>query len=85
MVIEMNAEIRKVLSKYVVGELPEPPPLLPKTAFGEVTMKAMGSIFDVLKVVSNPPGGVKLDWPIPMERLRQVSISMFEFRLELTA
>jgi beta-galactosidase len=66
-------EIRKVLSKYVVGELPEPPPLPPRTAYGEVTMKAMGSIFDVLKVVSNPPGGVLLEWPVPMERLRQSS------------
>lgn len=70
--LSSNAEIRKVLSKYVVGELPEPPPLPPRTAYGEVTMKAMGSIFDVLKVVSTPPGGIKLEWPVPMERLRQV-------------
>jgi beta-galactosidase len=66
-------EIRKVVSKYVKGDLPEPPPLPPRTAYGEVTMKAMGSIFDVLKFVSNPPSGIKLEWPVPMERLRQGS------------
>lgn len=66
-------EIRKVLSKYVEGELPEPPPLPERTAYGEVMMKAMGSLFDVLKLVSTPPGGVKLEWPVPMEHLRQGS------------
>lgn len=66
-------EIRKVMSKYVGGELPEPPPLPQRTAYGEVTMTAMGSIFDVLDVVSSPPAGVKLEWPVPMEHLRQGS------------
>ncbi|KAG0618989.1 hypothetical protein M758_4G107400 [Ceratodon purpureus] len=66
-------EIRKVLSKFVEGELPEPPPLPQRTAYGEVTMKAMGSLFDVLKVVSTPPAGIKLEWPVPMEHLRQGS------------
>lgn len=63
-----------MLSKYVMGELPEPPPLPQRTAYGEVTMKAMGSLFEILHVVSTPPGGVKLEWPVPMEHLRQVNI-----------
>ena len=62
-----------MLSKYVDRELPEPPPLPERTAYGEVMMKAMGSLFDVLKLVSTPPGGVKLEWPVPMEHLRQGS------------
>lgn len=66
------AEIRKVLSKYVGRELPDPPPLPQRTAYGEVTMTKMGSLFDVLDVIGNPPGGVKLEWPVPMEHLRQV-------------
>ncbi|XP_024366649.1 beta-galactosidase 8 isoform X2 [Physcomitrium patens] len=66
-------EIRNVLSKYAAGRLPDPPPLPQRTAYGEVTMKAMGSLFDVLKVVSTPPGGMKLEWPMPMEQLRQGS------------
>ncbi|XP_024391884.1 beta-galactosidase 17 isoform X2 [Physcomitrium patens] len=66
-------EIRKVLSKYVGRELPDPPPLPQRTAYGEVTMTKMGSLFDVLDVIGNPPGGVKLEWPVPMEHLRQAS------------
>lgn len=74
-----------MLRKYVVGELPEPPPLPPRTAYGEVTMKAMGSIFDVLKVVSNPPGGILLEWPVPMERLRQVIADLILYRMILSS
>ena len=67
-----------MISKYVGGELPEPPPLPQRTAYGEVTMTAIGSIFDVLDVVSSPPAGVKLEWPVPMEHLRQVHIFCLE-------
>lgn len=76
--LNWGAEIRNVLSKYAAGRLPDPPPLPQRTAYGEVTMKAMGSLFDVLKVVSTPPGGMKLEWPMPMEQLRQVIVIYLE-------
>ena len=67
-----------MISKYVRGELPEPPPLPQRTAYGEVTMTAMGSLFDVLNFDNTPPAGMRLEWPVPMEHFRQVHIFCLE-------
>lgn len=72
MLIIMDAAIRKVLSKYVVGALPEPPPVIQRMAYGAVTMSIMGSLFDMLKLVTQPPEGIRMEWPVPMEELQQV-------------
>lgn len=53
-------------------KLPEPPPLPQRTAYGEVTMTTMESLFDILEFVSTPPAGIELKWPVPMEHLGQV-------------
>ncbi|KAG0588316.1 hypothetical protein KC19_2G233900 [Ceratodon purpureus] len=65
-------EIRKVISKYVDGELSEPPSLPLRIAYGEVTVRAMGSVFDLLDFISTPVD-MKLEWPVPMEQLKQGS------------
>lgn len=65
-----SAEIRKVLSKYVGAKLPDPPPLPQRTAYGSIPMTAIGSLFDLLHLVSN--ASTKSKWPVPMEHLRQV-------------
>jgi len=62
----------------VGAKLPDPPPLPQRTAYGEVTMTAVGSLFDVLEFVSSPPAGIKLNWPVPMEHLRQVNTFCLE-------
>lgn len=67
------AAIRTVLSKYANGALPEPPPLPERIAYGEVTMLTIGSLFDILEHVSQPSRGIRMEWPLPMEQVKQVS------------
>jgi beta-galactosidase len=65
--------IRTVLSKYANGTLPEPPPLPERIAYGEVTMLTIGSLFDILEHVSQPSRGIRMEWPLPMEQVKQAS------------
>jgi len=65
--------IREVMSRYVVGTLPDPPPLPERRAYGLVTMDMLASLFDLLEALSQPPQGVSMDWPVPMEQLKQAS------------
>ncbi|CAK9867730.1 unnamed protein product [Sphagnum jensenii] len=65
--------IREVMSRYVVGTLPDPPPLPERRAYGLVTMDMLASLFDLLESLSQPPQGVSMDWPVPMEQLKQAS------------
>ncbi len=63
--------IREVMSRYVVGTLPDPPPLPERRAYGLVAMDMLASLFDLLESLSQPPQGVSMDWPVPMEQLKQ--------------
>lgn len=59
---------RKVLERYAVSPLPEPPPSKPKKAFGEIPIDAVCRLFRCLDELSIP---VRDASPLPMERLGQ--------------
>ena len=59
--------IRKLMSNY--KKLPDVPPATPKYVYGTVTMKKLGTVLDLLQVVS-PLQPVVSEYPLTMEQVK---------------
>lgn len=71
----MLSALRKVIKKYSAVSVPQIPPNNGKQGYGNIEVKKLSSLFDVLHTISNSEDVVESKNPVFMESVGQVNLN----------
>ncbi|GLJ05609.1 hypothetical protein SUGI_0021100 [Cryptomeria japonica] len=76
--------LRDVIGRYSQNSLPDIPISRGTKIYGRVNLQRIATLFDALKLLSEPPEGIISECPVTMESLQQVSgFILYQSRLPL--